>query len=124
MARRFYSWSAGRLRSEHRDGEAVHVLHAHLAERPDDGALEQVPDAFNAVRVYVTPDPFLSAVIDRLMARLAVPDTEVGFEFVRVDRLGIAAHSAPDKIVYGVLAAVGDRYVPAVSSSSRAASIT
>ena len=59
---------------------AVHVLGADLVERSDDRALEEAPDAFNAVGVDVAQDPFLFGVPDGLMAGVVVSDSEVGLE--------------------------------------------
>lgn len=45
----------------------VHVLHAHLVERADDGSLEQAPDALDRVGVDIAHDPLLGAVIHALV---------------------------------------------------------
>ena len=52
----------------------VHVLHAHLVEAADDGALEQAPDALDRVGVDIAHDPLLGAVLHALVARVAVAD--------------------------------------------------
>ena len=62
---------------------AVHVLGAHLVEGADDGALEQRPDALDAVGVHVADDPFLGGVVDGLVARVVVADPEVALEVGR-----------------------------------------
>ena len=82
---------------------AVHVLGADLVERSDDRALEEAPDAFNAVGVDVAQDPFLFGVPDGLMAGVVVSDPEVGLEFVGVDCLGLVSDGAGDEVMQGVL---------------------
>ena len=87
---------------------AVHVLGAHLVEAADDGALEEAPDTFDAVGVYVSDCPFLGAVANRFVARVVVTDPDVALEVVGVDRFGFVSDGALDKVMQGVLADVGD----------------
>ena len=91
---------------------AVHMLHADLVERTDNGALEQAPYAFYVVGVHVSDDPFLGPVVDRLVARVVVSDAKVGLQLVRVDCLGFVGGVALDESVKGVLADVGDAFEP------------
>jgi len=58
----------------------INALHA---------ALEYRKEAFDGVGMELAPDPFLLAVVDRLMLRIVVRDALVGGPFIRHDDLGI-----------------------------------
>ena len=71
-------------------------------------AFEERPDALDAVGVDISDDPLLAAVRDRFVPSGVRIEADVGAEFVGVDRLGLVAHGAPDKILKRVFADVGD----------------
>ena len=84
------------------------MLYADLVERADDGALEQAPDVLDPVGVDVPTDPFVFAVVDGLMPRVMVMDTQVGAEFIRVDRFGFVLDVFFDELVQCALLYIGD----------------
>lgn len=65
------------------------MLHADLVVSADNRPLEQTPNALNSVRVNVSANPFLRAVINALMPRIRVANSKVSGKFVGVDRFGI-----------------------------------
>ena len=67
---------------------AVEMLLADFVEAPDDTSLEQAPDTLYSVGVDIAYDPFVDAVVDRLVPGVIVGDADVGLELVGVDRLG------------------------------------
>ena len=87
---------------------AVEMLCADLVESAHDGTLEERPDALNTVRMNIPYDPFLCGVVHCLVAGVVVLDTDVGLEFVGVDRLGLVPHGVGDKLVESFLPDVGD----------------
>ena len=89
---------------------AIHVLDAHLVESAHEGALEEAPDAFDAVRVNVADDPFFFGVVHGFMARVVVGDPDIGLEFVRVDGLGLILHVALDEVVERPTLDIGDAF--------------
>src|ERR1700733_5296604 len=70
---------------------AIQVFCAHLMVRANDRPLEQRPYALDAVRVNITPHPFLRAVVNTVMLCVRVLDPEVSGVVVRVDfgRIGL-----------------------------------
>ncbi len=88
----------------------AHMLAAHFVERADDGALEQAPDAFDAVGVHVTYDPLLDRVVDRFVAGVVVGDAEVGLEFVGIDGFGFVLDGTSDEAMQGFLFHVRDLF--------------
>ena len=78
---------------------AIHVLDAHLVECPREGTLEQAPHALHAVRVNVAHDPHFLGMVHRFMARIAVLDSDIGLQLIRVDGLGFILYGAADEIV-------------------------
>ena len=91
---------------------AVHMLDADMMERPDDGALEEAPHTLNPISVHVTDYPFLNGVVNGLVARVVVRDTEIGFQLVGVDGLGLVLDGAGDEAVERLLLHVGDALKP------------
>ena len=89
---------------------AVHVLAAHLVEGADDRALEQAPHAFDAVSVHVTYGPLLNRMIDRLVRRVVIFDSEIGLKLVGVNGLGLVLDGAPDEVMQGFLLHVRDLF--------------
>ena len=77
----------------------IQVLRADLMPCADDRALQEAPDALYGVRVDLAYHPLLFGVLDRRMARVRVRDTEVGFQFIRVDGFGIGPGVPGDKRV-------------------------
>ena len=90
----------------------IQMLDAHLVERAHQGPLEEAPDAFNAVGVYVTDNPFLDGVVDGLVPRVVVGNAEVGLEFVRVGGFGFVLDGAVDEAMEGVALHVRDTLKP------------
>ncbi len=86
---------------------AIKMLVGDFVERTHDGPLQKAPDAFYAVGVYVSVDPFPVAVSDRFVTCVGVSDTEVGPEFIGVDRFGFIADvpvdEAMNRLAGGVL---------------------
>ena len=65
----------------------VQMFQTDFVIRTDDGALQQAPDAFHAVRMHVAVDPFFRAVVDRAVFGVRVANAFVSRMLVRVDRL-------------------------------------
>ena len=84
------------------------MLLRDLVEGSNDAALEQAPDAFDAVRVNVTDNPFLGGVVDGLVAGVGVGNAEIGSKLVGVDGLGLVADCAGNEVVERALADIGD----------------
>src|SRR6185295_19227410 len=66
---------------------AVKMLHADLMIRPDYGAFEQPPSAFNAVCMYIAPHIFLASVIHCFVACIVVAQITIGGVFVGINGL-------------------------------------
>ena len=94
VSRKMYGLS--RLLNRHSSSSrvAVHMLDAHFVEGADERALEEAPHAFDAVCVDIPYDPLLGGVVDGLVARVVVSDTDVGPEVVGVDRFSLIPHGA------------------------------
>ena len=84
------------------------MLLADLMKRPDNGSLEERPDALNAIGVDVPNYPFLGGVVDCLMAGVMILDSKVKLQFVGVDRFSLVFDGAVDEVVQGVAANVRD----------------
>ena len=91
---------------------AVHVLAAHLVESADDGSLEQAPHSLDPVSVNFADDPLLGGVAHRLMAGVLVIDSDVGFQLVSVDGLGLGPDVSFDEVMQGMTPDVGDALDP------------
>ena len=96
---------------------AVQMLRTDLVERADDGALQQAPDAFDAVRVHIADDPFLDGVTDDAVPRVGIPDAEVRQQLIGVDRLGLVLDVPVNESVERRLADVGDALKPYLAAA-------
>ena len=85
---------------------AIQTLCADLVEHTDDGALEQAPDAFDAIRAHVSDDPLFGRVPGNAVLCVGVSDAQVGEQFIGVDRFGPVLDMAVDEGVQGGLAEV------------------
>ena len=88
------------------------MLHAHLVERADDGALEQASGALDAVRVDISPDPLLGRVVTVSWRVSSPPIPMLGLELVGVDRLGLVADVALDEVMDRMLLDVREALYP------------
>ena len=77
----------------------VHVLDAHLVERAHERTLEEAPDAFDAVCMNVSHDPFILGMSHGFMARIMVGDADIRPQFIRVNGFGFVFYVALDKIM-------------------------
>jgi len=55
----------------------------------DNRSLQEAPDILDRVRMNIATNPFLSAVIDRLMSGVFIPNTVISWPFIRVNSFGI-----------------------------------
>ena len=93
----------------------VQMLNAHLMIRTDDGALEQAPDALNAVSVNVADNPFLGRVVNPMVLRVGILNAPIGRKLVGVDRFRVGRGVVVNELVQGRLVRVLDDLKPNLS---------
>src|SRR5438132_10919217 len=93
------------------------MFNAHLMIGTDDRAFEQAPNAFNAVRMHVTNNPFLLRVINPLMLSVGILNSPIGGHFVCVDRFRVWRGVIMDKLMQRCLVSVGDNLQPNLSGA-------
>lgn len=84
------------------------MLHADVVIRADDRPLEQAPDALDAVRMNVSAHPFLYAVIDALVLRVLIGNTEIGGKLIGVDGFRVGSGVFGNEFVKHFLAGMLD----------------
>ncbi len=67
--------------------------------KTDNRPLKEAPDILNSVGVDITPNPFLSTMIDRLMSCVVVSNTIIGRPVVSIDGFGIRSGVLMDKVM-------------------------
>src|SRR5205823_8543960 len=86
----------------------VEMLDTHLMIRTDDRTLQEAPDAFDAVSVNITYNPFILRVINPFMLCVGIVNSPIRWHFVRVNRFGVRRSVVMDKLVQGRLVSVRD----------------
>jgi len=61
--------------------------------------LKETPDVLNSVGMDITPDPFLSTVVDCLMPCIMVGNPLVGRPIIGIDSLGVGGSMSLDKVM-------------------------
>ena len=87
---------------------AVQVLPAHLVKGADNGTLEQAPHALDPVGVDITDNPLLIRMTYRLVLGVMIFNPEVRPQLIGVDGLSLILDRAPDEVVEGITADIGD----------------
>ena len=87
---------------------AIQVLGADLVEGPDNGALEQRPDALDTIGVNIADHPFVCGVVHCFVARVAVGDAQLGLQLVCVNGFGVAAQVFLDESVQRLAFYIGN----------------
>ena len=87
---------------------AVQVLPAHLVKGADNGTLEQAPHALDPVGVDLADNPFLRGVAHGLVYGVVIFNPHVGLQLIGVNRLSLILDRAPDEVVEGITADIGD----------------
>ena len=77
----------------------VHMLSRHLVVGTDERAVEEAPYVLYGVCMDSTSYPFLSAMIDCLMAGVIVPDAPVGGPVIGIDGFGVGGRVLTDEPV-------------------------
>ena len=87
---------------------AIQVLGADLVEGPDNGALEQRPDALDTIGVNIADHPFVCGVVHCFVARVAVGDAQLGLQLVCVNGFGVVAQVFLDESVQRLAFYIGN----------------
>src|SRR5438094_10421565 len=93
------------------------MFDTHLMIRTDDRTLQEAPDAFDAVSVNITYNPFILRVINPFMLCVGIVNSPIRWHFVRVNRFGVRRSVVMDKLVQGRLVSVRDNLQPNLSGA-------
>ena len=86
----------------------VHMLDAHFVKRAHKRTLEQAPDAFYAVRMNVSHNPFFFGMPHGFMARVVICNADIRAQFIGIYGFCLVFHVALDEIMEGATLDVGD----------------
>src|SRR6266487_446914 len=82
------------------------MLNTHLMIRADDRPLQEAPNAFDAVSVNVSNNPFLSRVINPLVFCVRIFNSPISGHFIGVDRFRVRSGVVVNKLVQRSLVSV------------------
>ena len=69
--------------------------------RADKRPLEKRPDTFYGVGMNITPNPFLSTMVDSLMLRIMVSNSVVSRPFIDINSFCVRSGVLSDKLMKG-----------------------